>query len=1189
MKSTIFFNFFRQLAEIRSQEALEKEKTRRDYEKLRLQLDELAKEEQEAREATAKVFKNLTGPQQQTNEQARKARMNQAVENAMQRNIITCPPVDHNKPKKKTTCEVNVAAPHARAAVSDDSVKIVEQASKPKKSNEDINNLVKVERLKDLLERINHQKKLLLREIEKSEDIPGPDLEQVMKCLEKLEKEKAAIDAHPQTEPKKKVDEELNARERKVEEREKRLENKIRELYKNQKEKKAAESVTSSEETVSAPPVEIIIKVKSPRATKPRKTFRCVDTLSREPRKVYPRTPKKKSKDEEVPVKVQPEKVQQQTQTSPAVSEAAPQPILKKPSETSSIVSLKPTKSDDSSNSISTSYQSLPERIHAGLPTAGEILRKPHHKLNPVLMHYIQRLLGMGKNIGNQLSVGVSPVNTPGSSTINTTGNNESGSEGQVPSFDQKRLEKLQEFINDNYSFLSEINETLERSQLQEENEENINKVDGIWRDVLKKKKPKKSDEKPSEVLKKSQPPPKTSLTSQPRPVTQKPVQAATQKPVQPPKQPSKPPVNRPKSAAGSSRQPPVNRPQIAAPTARLQLRPQTAAPIRRPPQPSTSSQPPQQPPQITNRDMVNVTKYLESHIMNNYAEYTANCQKRIADLAQMMERVRQEKLKLIENSLSSGEFGHFTEYKEIAVPSKAMDAPTTSASELKDSPSQREDPPSEEINNILQKQTRPFGVSKDSGISILSRPVTSSDFRDSPDVRVTSEERENTFQPILKDIPKPPRMKVTPDNGQTEVIADISQLIREQEEKAAAKKLKPPLSLNRFSPHLEKPHEPHELSTIAEVETPSASKVNLNVEESGVGAIESFPNFEEYARKMQESAAADQTPLFPKLNDMMSAMEEVKIKSFLNPHDYGIPEISRENEQSMSRVSSASSMVDILDELKRRQLLTDEFRPEDDDDGHTTPTATQQVIQQPKSPKRRPAQSRIIIKTPENVVIDIQQDPAQTPTKRRAVKQHQKPESPRSNDTLSGIQEIEKEPKDDLDLHGMGLNWAASMMKRDGQSKILESSSSSTSLEKGSSIQIEIETKTSTCDRSSSSSSSASAIGAPLNLREFLARELTKRSLAEKSASDESSLSSQFMRSLLNASSGPGSSSGNSTDHDKLRTSTPVHTKGSSSHFATQKSGGNSLFPGDSLSTLKGSERGDSDKSNEKERRESN
>jgi len=41
--------FNRQLAEIRSKEALEKEKVRRDYERLRLELDELAKQEQEAK------------------------------------------------------------------------------------------------------------------------------------------------------------------------------------------------------------------------------------------------------------------------------------------------------------------------------------------------------------------------------------------------------------------------------------------------------------------------------------------------------------------------------------------------------------------------------------------------------------------------------------------------------------------------------------------------------------------------------------------------------------------------------------------------------------------------------------------------------------------------------------------------------------------------------------------------------------------------------------------------------------------------------------------------------------------------------------------------------------------------------------------------------------------------------------
>lgn len=51
--------FIRQLAEIRSKEALEKEKTRRDYERLRMELDEVSKQEQEAKKAAGKVKRKL--------------------------------------------------------------------------------------------------------------------------------------------------------------------------------------------------------------------------------------------------------------------------------------------------------------------------------------------------------------------------------------------------------------------------------------------------------------------------------------------------------------------------------------------------------------------------------------------------------------------------------------------------------------------------------------------------------------------------------------------------------------------------------------------------------------------------------------------------------------------------------------------------------------------------------------------------------------------------------------------------------------------------------------------------------------------------------------------------------------------------------------------------------------------------
>lgn len=1143
-------------------------------------------------------MRNISTTLLDKHEQARKARLEQAVENAMRRNIITCPLVDPNDKTSSRTksCEVNVADPRQKftSSSSSSSVAVQEIRKLPSKTNEEISNIVKVEKLKDLLERINHQKKLLMKEIENNEDVPGPDLDVVMKSLEKLEREKSALSLQPN---KQKETEDLIAREAKIQEREKRFENRVRELYKNQKafiaaadEKKKDETSDSSGKVAAAPPVEIIIKVhqKSPRASKSRKSFRCVDTLSRVPGKAYPKTPRKVSRsmqhDENLPTKPEPVKVPQETQTSPVIFEAAPKPILKKSRETqmpgsSTQEAQSSKKSEDSSQSVSTSYQSLPEKINAAQATTAES-RKKHHKLNPVLMHYITRLLGMNKNIEKQLSVSVSSVATPGSSTINSSGNIGSETEAHVPSFDQKRLERLQEFINENYSFLSEVNETLERSQLQEENEASILEVEGIWQDVLRNKKPKSAS---SNKLSKS--------NGKPSSNGKQPSSIATSKP-KPPQNASKPatlqtaaslkltrPALVPRQQQSSQRpreQPqPVKR-SLQPPPQSAATRPQTAAPSG---------------PQITSRDMLNVTKYLESHMLNNFAEYTANCQKRIGDLAQMMERVRQEKLKLIENSLSSGEFGHFTEYKEIVVPGRVQDNPTTSASDLKDSTSLREDPPSEEINNILQKQTRPFGVSKDSGISLLSRPVTSSDFRDSPDARVTSEERENTFQPILKDIPKPPRMRITPVDGASETI-NLSQLIKDQDEKAAQRKQKPPLSLNRFSPNLEKPHEAHELSTIAEVETPTASKVNLleKVPEAGVADLASFPGFEDYAENLQTSERQPGNQSFASLGALKKILDDMNIQSFVKPQEYGIQDLSSMHDKQIDETSEDSSIIDIDAEMLQRQLIAEPFLHETENKNNVTPKNTDRAVTQPKSPQRRAAQSRIIIRTPEKMVIDIQT----TPTKKRPfVEPPPQPDSPKSNDTLTGIQEIEKEPRDDFtgDLQGMGLNWAATMFKRDQESKRLESSSSSNSIEKGNSIQIDIDLgKSSTCERSSSSTPSSS-IGQPMNLREFLARELAKKSLTDKSFSDESSLSSQFMRSLLKANSGNSSSASKSgVSDDRLRTSTPLQPRTSSA--VAQRTGNTNMFVGESLSTLKGSEgetSGKSDKLNSDDQRKSN
>jgi len=1084
--------------------------------------------------------------------------MNEAAESAMKKNIITCPPVDRNeKSMRQKLSEINVAAPSMSSR--EDTEKA---AFKLTRSNSEINNLVKVEKLKDLLEKINHQKRLLLNEIEKSDEIPGPDLEKVMDCIKKLEMEKAALNSDNKIDESKlkKIDE-LNVREKKIQEREKRLENKLRELFKKQQEKDAVKSSSSnSEQTVSnesssssedkntkkivQPPVEIIIKVQQPKSPrkKSRKSYRCIDTLSREPGKIYPKTPIKKKKSIESDIEIvetesqrlpEKEKSQQHTQTSPTVMEA-PKPILKnsqlkqisippkpmsKESKTSSAPKQKQSV-DSEDLSVSTVYRELPQHINF---ISG---KESQRKLNPMLMDYITRVLGMNKNIGSQLNIDVSSVTTPGSSTINTTGNRSSNDE---ISFDQDRMNRLQKFIDDNHSFISEINESLERAEVQKKHDKDQEKlIEGIWKEILSKKKSQKTSESQSKVSSN----PKLSKPAAP------PSNVSSKKKVQSQQLPQK----EPKKSTTESSQKTI-----------------------------TSQAVPTQRPRITQEDMADVSKYLESQMLNNYSEYTANCQRRIAELTQMMDKVRQEKLKLIENSLSSNELNNFTEYKDI-VQTTAAKENTNGSTETKDSPSNRDDPPSEEINNILQFQTRPFGVSKDSGISV-SRPVTSSDFRDTPPDRATTSEDNNLFQPILKDIPKLPRMKITTSDGETQTIKDVSVLIKQQQDEKNQKKQRPPLSLK--SPQFEKQqHEPHELSTIVEIETPTASKVNIQEEISGVGAIHSFPNFEEYAQNniQKNTNESRQNELsFPDMNDLMKALPDLNIKTFVEQDGLNLIDFTKNDENDIP--STDSSLMDIMGEMKKRNLIESSFEIyyEDENkdnllesglekDDKTTPTVTHQMTQ-PNSPRKKGAQSRIIMKTPDNTGrLEI----IHTPIKEKHHGPHIHEErSLNSNDTLSGIQEIER----DFLIQGMG--WAASTMKRTEASQKHAASSSSSDNQDSIKINFEFD------------SSSTSSDGKPLNLRDFLRRELLTRSRNDPYLSDDSSLSSKFVKSLLKASHSSSSTSSNdpksdSSQNAKLRTSTPVRM---SSDNLVKTGASSQIFNGaDSVSTVK-----DSDSSKDK------
>lgn len=189
--------------------------------------------------------------------------------------------------------------------------------------------------------------------------------------------------------------------------------------------------------------------------------------------------------------------------------------------------------------------------------------------------------------------------------------------------------------------------------------------------------------------------------------------------------------------------------------------------------------------------------KLSRNDLIAKYDELAANCTKRIINLDSMISKVREEKQKLLENTLSSasslitGQKETTTEYKDYAQPdqnqqpqsvgnnmgsplsdSKGTHAPSSDFSST--SGTAETSMPNENRADGLSvaNKNKPFAESKDSGVG-NSRPVTSSDYRDSPDLKQTSKpteqengskllqnalresKRDGNFEPMLKVLPK--------------------------------------------------------------------------------------------------------------------------------------------------------------------------------------------------------------------------------------------------------------------------------------------------------------------------------------------------------------------------------------------------------------------------------------------------
>lgn len=176
-----------------------------------------------------------------------------------------------------------------------------------------------------------------------------------------------------------------------------------------------------------------------------------------------------------------------------------------------------------------------------------------------------------------------------------------------------------------------------------------------------------------------------------------------------------------------------------------------------------------------------------QTDLITKYDELTATCAKRITDLNSMIFKVREEKQKLLENTLSSagslisGQIPreNFTEYLDFAQQqNQNQQGDTSQGSDIKSlqtpSPEYSSSSGAAAVAGIIANppallHSKQIGISKDSGVG-ASRPVTSSDFRDSPEFKPSESinasaankstdagalPKADSFEPMLKDIPR--------------------------------------------------------------------------------------------------------------------------------------------------------------------------------------------------------------------------------------------------------------------------------------------------------------------------------------------------------------------------------------------------------------------------------------------------
>lgn len=745
---------------------------------------------------------------------------------------------------------------------------------------------------------------------------------------------------------------------------------------------------------------------------------------------------------------------------------------------------LKPAGSDNiktaDGSSTSTAYQGLPKTIRTQLT---DVLAqeeqtsnkgKTHHTnsiKSSALQQYIRRLLGMSRASIDQLEVSdVSSVSTPGNSLINISTNVSQPSHDDEP-LNEQHITKLQTFIKDNHHFISDLEKSLREISMTSDEVSNMKAVETAWMETLSRK---ENEMKMGNRAKK---------------------QETAKKPVVQPPAAIKPILKKPAS-------------------------PKKVKVV-----------------ESESRDYLNKMK--ETVVEADRVEsQTRKCNQRIADLNEMIVKVRREKQRLLENTYSSmgssvsDPAQNSTEYLEMARKVRS-DHSNDSSRTTVDLPSLSEERKLEAAEPSTLAASKHIGVSHDSGLGGVSRPMTASDAAaNSPEIRPSVINTDDEAEPssVMHDL----------------VQRQYSTVHVETTENSTHKR-KPPSSLQRFGPQIEQLDLGHDLSTIIEVDTPiatsrlSASQIdvqkNLTSEQNDAKLNKLLLEISSNTRRNLKIASFTYEPSIG--NDTTLSDSHAKPPMHIQPFP-----------SHASFAHGVSSMIDTIS-----------IMGENDSEQPAEPAAIRPFITH-----RQFAKESSGLCTSQSVVNALDDDTNSFPDveaelRKRNLLQHSTESvfdaveemSAKQTDSKQKTQKIptySTSSSDNLEqeMQKLGINWASSMLKKNkiATTQALTTSSSTSSNEE---ILEQIKSLHPPSNHASVANSSANASnksqGKPLNLKDFLARELLKRSnsLSSSSVHDDSTLASQFLRSLLGSSSDQSSKVIDSLVYisERHRTSTPV------------------------------------------------